>query len=106
MANWRQQGLDIEWIDVVVTDVDGQSAPKPSSAQVWRDKHKFTHVNVVADASGSLLPPGTTSYGTPSFVLVDPRTQQVIMWSQGGVGPEGDIHKVAEALAKKNAAAQ
>ncbi len=103
MAGWRAQGLNIEWVDVIVTDTDGVHPPKPSSAQAWRDKHNFKHVTVVADASGSLLPPGTTSYGTPSFVVVDPRTQKVVMWSQGAVGPDGDVHKVAEALAKQNA---
>jgi hypothetical protein len=99
LAAWRAEGLNVQWVTTLVTAADGQSPPNVDGAKVWRDKHKLESVHVVADPGYQLLPPGKQGFGTPSFVIVDPRTQTVVAWREGLGGQDGII----EATAKKNA---
>ncbi len=104
MAAWKQQGLNIAWVDLVVSNTNGGGTADVHAAQVWMQKHNFKNVYVMADPGYKLIPPGKTSIGTPSFVIVDPRTQQVTTWQEGAY-PESapnNQHKVVEKLAIKN----
>jgi len=101
LAGWRAEGLNVQWVTTLVTSTDGQSPPNVEGAKVWRDKFKLESVHVVADPGYQLLPPGKQGFGTPSFVVVDPRTQTVVAWQEGLGGQDGII----ESTAKKNAAA-
>lgn len=101
LGAWQDEGLHVEWVTALVTGPDGQSAPSVEGAQVWREKFNFSRVHVVADPGYQLLPPGKSGFGTPSFVIVDPRTQEVVDWREGLGGQDALIVETA----KKNAAA-
>jgi hypothetical protein len=104
LAEWRAQGLNVQWVDLIVSGTNGSGKGTPESARAWMEKFKFTTVNVVADPQYQLIKPGMTSIGTPSFIIVDPRTMKVVKW-QEGVAPDsapGNQHSVIENLAKKN----
>lgn len=105
LAAWRAKGYDVEWVTTLVTGVNGSGPASPDAAKVWRDQHAFTTVNVVADTSYQLLPPGKNSFGTPSFVIVDPRTQTVVKWQEGLVTGPGGHDSIIESLAAKNSGA-
>lgn len=85
----------------MISNTTGGGMADVNAAKVWRDKHNFKNSWVVADPGFSLVPPNKTSIGTPTFVVVDPRTQTVVDWYEGTFP---DPHKVAADLAKKNAA--
>jgi hypothetical protein len=100
LAAWRAKGYGVEWVTTLVTGTDGQSPANVEAAKVWRDKHAFSTVHVMADPGYKLLPPGKSSFGTPSYVIVDPRTQSVVAWMEGLGGQD----PVIEATAAKNSA--
>lgn len=103
LATWRAEGLGVAWVTVLVSAPDGASPATTEGAKIWREKHGFQNVHVVADPSYQLLPPGKQSFGTPSFVVVDPRTQTVVKWQEGlAMGPGGQDETIV-AVAKKNA---
>lgn len=100
LAKWRDEGLHVEWVTALVTAPDGQSPATTEGAKIWRDKFGLKSVHVVADPGYQLLPSGKSSFGTPSYVIVDPRTHTVVKWQEGFGGQDETI----EATAKKNAA--
>lgn len=100
LAAWRAKGYGVAWVTTLVTGPDGAGPPTVAGAKEWRDKHNFKTVHVVADPGYQLLPSGKSSFGTPSFVVVDPRTQTVVKWLEG----LGAQDAVVEATAQKNAA--
>ncbi|MBM4377043.1 MAG: hypothetical protein FJ095_18325 [Deltaproteobacteria bacterium] len=99
LAKWRAEGLSVVWVTALVTAPDGQGKATTEGAKIWRDKFALEHVHVVADPGYQLLPSGKGTFGTPSFVIVDPRTQKVVKWLEGAGAHDAAI----ESLAQKNA---
>jgi hypothetical protein len=84
---------------------DGKGPANADSVKKWKDKYKLNSSNVV---SGTALNPGSSNWsaltggkgiGTPSFLVVDPRTLTVMKFQQGA---GGTLHSFIEQLAKKN----
>ena len=85
----------------MVDDPNNAKPPTTNGAKTWRDQYGLNSVYVAPDPGyPSMLPSGTSSYGTPMFTVVDPRTMQVYHQQQGA----GGHHAKIEALAKQNAA--
>ena len=101
MNSWKAQGLHIKWVTLMVNDPGGVKPATAAGAKSWRDTYGLNSVYVAPEPGKvSMLPPGMSSFGTPMFTVVDPRTMTVILSQQGAGGHRDKI----EALAHKNAA--
>jgi hypothetical protein len=95
MKAWKEQGLGVRWVMLMVDDPD-EGPPSIEGVKKWKDKYGLASVDVVVDQSFSFVTGGTV--GTPMLVLVDPRTM-VIQDKQEGFS--GNYSKLVS-LAQKN----
>ena len=70
---WKAQGLNVAWVTLLVDNPDNSKPPTEDGAKQWRDQFGLNSVYVAPDASTSMVPAGTTKFGTPMFTVVDPR---------------------------------
>jgi hypothetical protein len=97
---WKAQGLNVAWVTLLVDNPDNSKPPTDVGAKQWRDQHGLDSVYVAADPTTSMVPSGTTSFGTPMFNVVDPRTMEVVKHQMGS---GGTVESKIEEIAKKNA---
>lgn len=98
IAKWRDEGLEIAVITLLLDDPSSTMDPLPEHAKLWQDEFGFENVFVAADPNFSMVP--GNSVGTPQLTYIDPRTMEVTFLQEGyGDGVYADL----ENLARSNA---
>ncbi len=90
MTAWENEGLNVQWYVLMV------DAPTGQAAKPWKDEYGLEHPHVLGDPGYEMLPPGTGSFGTPMFTVVDPRTMTVVHTQQGAGGHDQKIEQLAK----------
>ncbi len=96
-------GLNIQWYTLMIDENEAKDPATPEGVKLWKDTYGLEHPSVLADPSIAMLPPGSGSFGTPMFTVVDPRTMTVVHLQEGAGGHNEKILELAE---KNKAAAE
>ena len=79
LANWREEGLNIQVLTLKIEDPNGQGPASMAAVEHWRDTYNLSTSFVGYDNSYAMVPrSGGGRFGTPLNSIVDPRNMEVI----------------------------
>jgi len=93
MTKWKNQGLGIQWVTLMVDD-PGNAKPTLQGSANWINAFGIKSAYVAPDTKYSMVG-GGGSFGTPLQTVIDPRTMKVYYRQEGYSGSFPQLESLA-----------